>query len=95
MEVRGSARSILLHGCDYCNQTTIHGFHYLMSGRNLCEKLLWAAIIVTGISLAGSIVHRGYRSDMDLLCNGFCGTEPKPKFLEKVGARHRWAKGRG
>ena len=44
----------------YCRNTTLHGFSYLPAGRDLCEKLFWVAIVITGLTLGGIVLNQSY-----------------------------------
>ena len=41
---------------DYLESTSIHGFSYLSTGRNILEKLLWLIIICTCFTFAGILI---------------------------------------
>ena len=43
---------------EYLESTTIHGFSYLSLGRNICEKLVWTAIICTCFTLGALLIHQ-------------------------------------
>ena len=61
MTEEGGGKAILkAQAVGYCQSTTIHGFAYLVSGRDLCEKLFWAAVIITGFVLASLIIDQGF-----------------------------------
>ena len=44
----------------YFSETTVHGFHYIVTGRNWLERLFWAILIVSGFTLSGLIFYRAY-----------------------------------
>ena len=42
----------------YFNETTVHGFHYIVNGRNWIERLLWASLILCGFFVSSIIIHQ-------------------------------------
>ena len=56
-----SWQSIQRFGVNYCRSTSLHGFAYLVSSRNLPEKLFWAVVILVGNGLALDITLRAFR----------------------------------
>ena len=42
----------------YFNETTVHGFHYIVNGRNWIERLLWASLILCGFIVSSIIIHQ-------------------------------------
>ena len=47
---------------EYFNETTVHGFQYVVTGRNRCEKIFWIVLIVTGFILSGTITYNSISS---------------------------------
>ena len=45
---------------EYFSETTVHGFHYIVTGRNWLERLFWASLIVCGFTLSSLIFYRAY-----------------------------------
>ena len=43
---------------DYFNDSTVHGFKYVVQGRNRYEKVFWAILIVTGFAMSGEIIYK-------------------------------------
>ena len=62
MDARGSnVRDGLVRNIkDYFNDTTVHGFRYVVQGRNKFEKLFWAILIITGFTMSGEIIYSSY-----------------------------------
>ena len=57
---RGSAQNVLLvfkaalgYISSYFSETTVHGFHYVIEGRNRLEKSIWLLFISLSIAYAG------------------------------------------
>ena len=42
----------------YLQETTVHGFRYIVDGRNLLEKLMWVLFIAAGFTFCGLIVYK-------------------------------------
>ena len=42
---------------EYFNDTTVHGFRYVVNGRNRCEKIFWVILIVIGFIFSGIIIN--------------------------------------
>lgn len=45
---------------DYFSETTVHGFRYIVEGRNLLERLIWVAIITFGFLYCFHIVWNAF-----------------------------------
>ena len=44
----------------YFSETTVHGFRYVVEGRNSFEKLFWVIVIVIGFILSGFIIFQSF-----------------------------------
>ena len=44
----------------YFKETTVHGFRYVVEGRNIFERLGWAVFIVAGFSYSCVTVYNAY-----------------------------------
>ena len=42
---------------EFLEATTIHGFSYIHSRNSFFARIFWSAIIVTGFSIAGYMIH--------------------------------------
>ena len=45
---------------EYFNDTTVHGFRYVVHGRNRCETIFWATLIITGFLFSGHIIYTSF-----------------------------------
>ena len=45
---------------EYFNETTVHGFHYIVTGRNWVERFFWASLIICGFVLSSLIFRHAY-----------------------------------
>nr|XP_023024959.1 pickpocket protein 28-like isoform X1 [Leptinotarsa decemlineata] len=45
---------------EYCDNTSIHGFHYLAEKRTVCEKILWLVLITTALASCGYLISQIY-----------------------------------
>ena len=45
---------------EYCLSTSVHGFAYLPSARDWCERLFWAMVIIAGLTLASIIINEAF-----------------------------------
>ena len=45
----------------YFTETTVHGFRYIVEGRNVFEKLLWILFIAVGFIFSGMTVYNAYQ----------------------------------
>ena len=52
---RGLAREVNKDLIAFLQETTVHGFRYLVDGRNILEKLAWACAIMFGFCFCLSI----------------------------------------
>ena len=43
---------------EYFNETTVHGFQYIVTGRNWLERLFWASLIVCGFILSSMLFYQ-------------------------------------
>ena len=48
-----------VHG--YCENTSVHGFSYLVGNTNLCERTFWALLIVAGLILSSLIINQAFQ----------------------------------
>ena len=48
----------------YFSETTVHGFRYVAEGGNICEKLIWVVLILTGFIFGGVLIFQSL-SDWD------------------------------
>ena len=46
----------------YFSETTIHGFRYVVEGRNILERLFWIFCIVIGFACSISIISQAFQS---------------------------------
>ena len=46
----------------YFSETTVHGFRYVVEGRNIFERLLWVVFIVLGFSFSLMIISHAFIS---------------------------------
>ena len=67
--------TIAKHIRDYFNDTTVHGFAYVVHGRNWLEKLFWIVLILTGFIMSGELFYSS--------CLGWNDT-PLQTTIEKV-----------
>ena len=44
----------------FCENISLHGFGYLLIGRNWCERIFWVIIIATSLTTSSIIVHKAY-----------------------------------
>ena len=47
---------------EYFKETTVHGFQYVVTGRNRCEKIFWIILIVTGFMMSGIMIYNSISS---------------------------------
>ena len=45
---------------EYLSGATVHGFRYVVDGRNKCEKGFWIALIITSFIMSGNIIYTSY-----------------------------------
>ena len=45
---------------EYFNDTTVHGFRYVVHGRNRCETIFWITLIITGFLFSGHIIYTSF-----------------------------------
>ena len=43
---------------EYFNDTTVHGFRYVVQGRNRFERIFWFLLIITGFVFSSDIIYR-------------------------------------
>ena len=48
--------------CSYFTETTVHGFRYIVEGRDLVERLFWVTVIVTGFVLSGILIQQSFEN---------------------------------
>ena len=49
-QIEKSKKNVILsNAIEYCENTTIHGFSYWVSGENLSQKLFWVATVALGL----------------------------------------------
>lgn len=46
----------------YFTETTVHGFRYIVEGRNVFEKVVWALFIIAGFICCGVVVFNAYQN---------------------------------
>ena len=46
---------------EYFNETTVHGFHYIATGRNSLERFFWASLIVCGFIFSSLIFYHALK----------------------------------
>ena len=46
----------------YFTETTVHGFRYVVEGRNLLERLMWILFIGFGFGFCGIIFYNAYHN---------------------------------
>ena len=51
---------VVINARDYFSETTVHGFRYVVEGRNRCEKLFWIVLIITGFIFSGQIIYTSF-----------------------------------
>ena len=56
---------ILDNAVNYCETTTIHGFSYWVSARNLPEKLFWVLVVIIGFICASLIISTAIEGWLD------------------------------
>ena len=44
----------------YFRETTVHGFRYVVEGRNIFERISWILVIVAGFVMCSMIVYNAY-----------------------------------
>ena len=47
--------SALMTAEDYCRDSTIHGFKYVVTSKTLCTRLIWVVIILGESNIASQI----------------------------------------
>ena len=45
----------------YLSETTIHGFRYIVEGRNICEQFAWILFIIIGFTLCIHIILQAFQ----------------------------------
>ena len=61
---------------DYFSETTVHGFRYIVDGRNLLERLIWVAVIGVGFFCCISLVRDAF---------SYWETHPVETTIDQVG----------
>ena len=46
---------------EYFNETTVHGFHYIATGRNSLERFFWASLIACGFIFSSLIFYHALK----------------------------------
>ena len=41
---------------EYFTETTVHGFKYIVDGKNFCERGFWVILIISGFVISGTII---------------------------------------
>ena len=41
----------------YFSETTVHGFRYVVEGRNICERVAWSLMIVMGFAFCARVIY--------------------------------------
>ena len=54
--ILAAGKSVIGYVGSYFAETTVHGFHYVIEGRNRIEKAIWIFFITLAISYAGNIL---------------------------------------
>ena len=44
----------------YFTETTVHGFRYVVQGRNMAERTVWVVLILLGFGYSGVTVYHAY-----------------------------------
>ena len=44
----------------YFSETTVHGFRYVVEGKNLFEKMFWFLLIIIGFLISGIIIKTSF-----------------------------------
>ena len=60
----GSDHSRMLlqgHVSRYFRETTVHGFRYVVDGRNACERLFWISFILAGYAFAALFMAQAWQ----------------------------------
>ena len=47
---------------EYFTDTTVHGFRYVVQGKNVFEKGFWIIMIVSGFVISGCIIHASLKA---------------------------------
>ena len=70
---------------EYFNETTVHGFHYIVTGRNWVERFFWASLIICGFVL--SRLGLGSLPDRYGVAHTFVNLPLKGSYLLSVDER--------
>ena len=46
----------------YLSETSVHGFRYIVEGRNLVEKVTWFCIVLLGFVFSGLIIIQAFKN---------------------------------
>ena len=50
-------RTLVGTASQYCDNTTVHGFQYIVSGMNILEKIYWTIIVIVSFTLASIVLN--------------------------------------
>ena len=50
----------------YFNETTVHGFQYVVGGRDIIERLFWISLIISGFTLSSIFIRNALKSWSDI-----------------------------
>ena len=45
----------------YFSETTVHGFRYVVEGKNICERVAWSLIIIMSFAFCANIFYESSR----------------------------------
>jgi hypothetical protein len=60
ISIQNTKDNILGSITGYLSGATVHGFRYIVEGRNKCEKFFWIALIITSFIMSGNIIYTSY-----------------------------------
>ena len=58
--IREEISRIKVDICSYFTETTVHGFRYIVEGRDNVERICWAIVIVTGFILSALLIQQSF-----------------------------------
>ena len=64
-EKESKARTMSTHVKGYLQETTVHGFRYVVEGRTVPERLAWVVAILLAFAYASILVHSAMREAED------------------------------
>ena len=68
----------------YLRETTVHGFRYLIDGRNVCETVVWIIVIAICFTLTFTGIYTSIRDSY----NDPILTSVQTTQIQKVAASH-------